>query len=33
LGDAALLPAHSQHIIVINRKDTLAALKKAEFVL
>lgn len=33
LGDAALLPAHSQHIVVINRNDTLAALKKAEFVL
>ena len=31
LGDAALLPAHSQHIVVVNRSDTAAALERAEF--
>jgi hypothetical protein len=31
LGDAAKLPARSQHIVVVNREDTVAALKKANF--
>ena len=31
LGDATKLPARSQHIIVVNRNETAAALKKAEF--
>lgn len=33
LGDAAQLPARSQHIVVINRDETAAALEKAEFAL
>ena len=33
LGDAAQLPARSQHIVVVNRADTVAALEKAEFAL
>lgn len=33
LGDAAQLPARSQHIVVINRAETVVALKKAEFAL
>jgi len=31
LGDAAKLPARSQHIIVINQEETRVALEKAEF--
>lgn len=31
LGDAAKLPARSQHIVVINQDDTAAALEKADF--
>ena len=31
LGDATKLPARSQHIVVINRAETEAALEKAEF--
>ena len=31
LGDAAQLPARSQHIVVVNRHETVAALEKAEF--
>jgi hypothetical protein len=31
LGDAAKQSAHTQHIVVINRKETEAALEKAEF--
>lgn len=31
LGDAARLPARSQHIVVVNRSDTVKALEKAEF--
>lgn len=33
LGDAAQLPARSQHIVVVNRHETVAALEKAEFAL
>ena len=33
LGDAAQLPPRSQHIVVVNRDETLAALEKAEFAL
>lgn len=33
LGDAAQLPARSQHIVVFNRAETVAALEKAEFAL
>ena len=33
LGDAAQLPARSQHIVVVNRDETRAALEKAEFAL
>ena len=33
LGDAARLPARSQHIVVVNRHETVAALEKAEFAL
>lgn len=33
LGDAAQLPARSQHIVVINRAQTATALEKAEFAL
>jgi hypothetical protein len=33
LGDAAQLPARSQHIVVVNRADMVAALEKAEFAL
>ncbi|MEH3038498.1 MAG: WYL domain-containing protein [Sphingomonas paucimobilis] len=33
LGDAAQLPARSQHIVTVNRADTAAALEKAEFAL
>lgn len=33
LGDAAQLPARSQHIVVINRAETAAALEKANFAL
>lgn len=33
LGDAVQLPARSQHIVVFNRADTIAALEKAEFAL
>lgn len=33
LGDAAQLPARSQHIVVVNRAETVAALEKAEFAL
>lgn len=33
LGDAAQLPARSQHIVVINRTETAAALEAAEFAL
>lgn len=33
LGDAAQLPARSQHIVVMNRAETAAALEKAEFAL
>ncbi|NEJ95413.1 helix-turn-helix transcriptional regulator [Rhizobium ruizarguesonis] len=31
LGDATKLPARSQHIVVVNRDETVAALKKANF--
>ena len=31
LGDAAKQSAHTQHIVTINRKETEAALEKAEF--
>ena len=31
LGDAAKLPARSQHIVVTNQDDTAAALEKADF--
>lgn len=31
LGDAAKLPARSQHIVVVNQAETDAALEKAEF--
>lgn len=31
LGDAAKLPARSQHIVVLNRVETEAALERAEF--
>ena len=31
LGDAAKLPARSQHIVVVNREETEAVLKKAGF--
>ena len=31
LGDAAKQPARSQHIVVVNRDETLAALEKADF--
>ncbi len=31
LGDAAQLPARSQHIVVVNRGETVEALEKAEF--
>ena len=31
LGDAAKLPARSQHIVVVNQEDTAAALEKADF--
>jgi hypothetical protein len=31
LGDAARQPARSQHIVVVNRTDTEAALEKADF--
>lgn len=31
LGDAAKQPARSQHIVVVNREETEAALEKAEF--
>lgn len=31
LGDAAKQPARSQHIVVVNRDETVAALKKADF--
>jgi hypothetical protein len=31
LGDAAKLPARSQHIVVVNRAETEAALEKADF--
>jgi hypothetical protein len=31
LGDAAKLPARSQHIVVINQEETKVALDKAEF--
>lgn len=31
LGDAATLPARSQHIVVLNQEETKGALKKAEF--
>jgi len=31
LGDATTLPARSQHIVVVNRDETAAALKKAEY--
>ncbi|WP_340266600.1 WYL domain-containing protein [Sphingobium mellinum] len=31
LGDAVQLPARSQHIVVVNRHETVAALEKAEF--
>lgn len=31
LGDAAKQPARSQHIVVVNRNETEAALEKAEF--
>lgn len=33
LGDAAQLPARSQHIVVINKTETAAALEVAEFAL
>lgn len=33
LGDAAQLPARSQHIVVVNRHEAVAALEKAEFAL
>lgn len=33
LGDAAQLPARSQHVVVVNRQETVAALEKAEFTL
>jgi len=33
LSDAAQLPARSQHIVVVNRAETVAALEKAEFAL
>ena len=33
LGDAAKLPARSQHIVVVNRTETISALEKAEFAL
>jgi hypothetical protein len=33
LGDADQLPPRSQHIVVVNRDETLAALEKAEFAL
>lgn len=31
LGDAAQLPGRSQHIVVINKAETAAALEKANF--
>lgn len=31
LGDAAQRPARSQHIVVVNREETAAALEKADF--
>ncbi|WP_298274635.1 MULTISPECIES: WYL domain-containing protein [Alphaproteobacteria] len=31
LGDATKLPARSQHIVVLNRDDTAAALERAEY--
>ena len=31
LGDASKLSARTQHIVTINRKETEAALEKAEF--
>lgn len=31
LGDAAKLPARSQHIVVVNRSETAAALERADF--
>jgi hypothetical protein len=31
LGDAAKLPARSQHIVVVNQAETEAALEKADF--
>jgi hypothetical protein len=31
LGDAAMLSARSQHIVVVNQAETGAALEKAEF--
>lgn len=31
LGDAAKQPARSQHIVVVNREDTLRALERADF--
>jgi len=31
LGDAAKLPARSQHIVAVNQEETAAALEKADF--